>query len=110
MLTPAAALAGIFALQRLPIDAVPDITNTQVTVPTTASAMSPEEVEKLVTFPIETALAGIPGLQTTRSLSRSGFSQVIAHFDEGVDVYFARAQVSQRLLDVRESLPAGAQA
>lgn len=109
LLTLAAAAFGAYSLLRLPIDAVPDITNNQVQINTPAPALSPEEVEKRVTFPVETALAGIPGLESTRSISRNGFSQVTAIFDEGVDLYFARQQVSERLSEARESLPAGAE-
>ena len=71
----------MWSLTRLPIDAVPDITNNQVQINTVAPALSPVEIEKQVTFPVETALAGIPGLEYTRSLSRNGFSQVTAVFD-----------------------------
>jgi cobalt-zinc-cadmium resistance protein CzcA len=99
------AVLGAFSLARLPIDAVPDVTNVQVQVNTLAPALAPLEVEQQVTFPIETALAGIPGLESTRSLSRNGFSQVTAVFDDDVDVYFARVQVHERLGDARESLP-----
>src|SRR5678810_298213 len=97
MLAVAVAGVGVFSLQRLPIDAVPDITNNQVQINTLFAALSPVEVEKQVTFPIETALAGIPGLQSTRSLSRNGFSQITAVFDDGTDIYFARQQVKERL-------------
>ncbi|MGN6727665.1 MAG: efflux RND transporter permease subunit, partial [Tepidisphaeraceae bacterium] len=100
---------GVRSLRQLPIDAVPDITNNQVQINTVASALSPLEIEKQVTFTIETALAGIPGLQSTRSLSRNGFSQVTAIFDENVDIYFARQQVNERLGEAKESLPAGAE-
>src|SRR6185295_19702796 len=92
---------GFWSLTRLPIDAVPDITNKQVQVNTTAFALSPAEIEKQVTFRIETALAGIPGLDNTRSISRNGFSQVTAVFSEKSDIYFARQQVSERLLELR---------
>src|SRR4051812_17632620 len=109
MLAVTVAGLGVFSLQRLPIDAVPDITNNQVQINTLFPALSPIEVEKQITFPIETALAGIPGLQTTRSLSRNGFSQVQAVFDDDVDIYFARQQVNERLTEAREALPAGAE-
>src|SRR5687768_16586700 len=109
MLTVLVAGVGVWAVQRLPIDAVPDITNNQVQINTTFAALSPVEVEKQVTFPVETALAGIPGLQSTRSLSRNGFSQVTAVFDDDVDIYFARQQVNERLSEAKESLPAGAE-
>src|SRR5688572_33058597 len=80
MLTLGAAAVGAYSLARLPIDAVPDITNNQVTVNTSFPSLSPPEVEQQITFPIETSLAGIPGLQSTRSISRNGFSQVTAIF------------------------------
>jgi cobalt-zinc-cadmium resistance protein CzcA len=102
----AAVVLGAWSLTRLPIDAVPDITNKQVQVNTTALALSPAEVEKQVTFRIETALAGIPGLESTRSLSRNGFSQVTAVFTEKTDIYFARQQVGERLIELRAGLPA----
>ena len=102
-----AVVLGAWSLARLPIDAVPDITNKQVQINTTAPALSPAEVEKQVTFRIETALAGIPGLESTRSLSRNGFSQVTAVFTEKTDIYFARQQISERLIQVRASLPPG---
>ena len=108
LLTAAIAAFGIYSLQNLPIDAVPDITNVQVQINTTAPALSPTEVEKQVTFPVETALAGIPGLESTRSISRNGFSQVTAIFNDDVDIYFARQQVNERLGEAKESLPVGA--
>src|SRR5882757_2143533 len=100
-------LLGGVALTRLPIDAVPDITNKQVQINTTAPALSPAEIEKQITFPIETALAGAPGLENTRSLSRNGFSQITAVFSEATDIYFARQQVGERLTEVRARLPQG---
>jgi heavy metal efflux system protein len=103
----AVGVLGAWSLTRLPIDAVPDITNKQVQVNTTAPAMSPAEIEKQVTLRIETALAGIPGLESTRSLSRNGFSQVTAIFAERTDIYFARQQVSERLIELRAGLPPG---
>lgn len=99
------AVAGAFALSRLPIDAVPDVTNKQVQINTSAPSLSPVEMEKRVTYPIENAIAGIPGLHTTRSLSRNGFSQVTAVFDDGIDIYFARQQIAERLTNVRELMP-----
>ncbi len=105
-----AAIAGAFALARLPIDAVPDITNVQVQVNATAPALSPTDVERQVTFPVETALAGIPGLESTRSLTRHGFAQVTAVFDDDTDIYFARQQVAERLRAVERELPAGVSA
>ncbi len=99
---------GAWSLARLPVDAVPDITNKQVQINTTAPALSPVEIEKQVTFRIETAVAGIAGLQSTRSLSRNGFSQVIAIFSESTDIYFARQQINERLIDLRSNLSPGA--
>lgn len=107
LLTLAAASYGIYALDRLPIDAVPDITNNQVQINTVAPSLAPVDIEKQVTFPIETALAGISGLEYTRSLSRNGFSQVTAVFSESTDVYFARQQVGERLRDAEKTLPDG---
>ncbi|SEJ90262.1 cobalt-zinc-cadmium resistance protein CzcA [Sphingobium sp. AP50] len=107
LLTAIAAVIGAFSLSRLPIDAVPDITNNQVQINIRASALSPELVEKQVSFPIETALAGIPGLEYTRSLSRNGFAQVTAVFSDKTDIYFARQQVGERLAGVSENLPSG---
>ena len=107
LLTLAVAVFGLYSLKNLPIDAVPDITNNQVQINTSATAFSPMEVEKQVTFPVETALAGIPGLEYTRSISRNGFSQVTAVFRDDVDIYFARAQVNERIAEAKESLPEG---
>nr|WP_314528644.1 CusA/CzcA family heavy metal efflux RND transporter [uncultured Brevundimonas sp.] len=101
------AALGLFELTRLPIDAVPDITNRQVQINTVAPALAPEQMERQVTYPLETAMAGIPGLQSTRSLSRSGFSQVTVIFSDRTDLYFARQQVAERLAQARESLPDG---
>jgi len=98
---------GVYALTRVPIDAVPDITNKQVQINTTAPALSPVEIEKQVTFPIEAALAGTPGLESTRSLSRNGFSQITAVFSEATDIYLARQQIGERLTEVRARLPHG---
>jgi cobalt-zinc-cadmium resistance protein CzcA len=109
LLTVCAALIGVESLLRLPIDAVPDITNNQVQINTVYQAFSPPEVEKQITFPVETALSGIPGLSYTRSLSRNGFSQVTAVFDDAVEIYFARQQVTERLGEARASLPPGAE-
>ena len=107
VLSLCAVAFGAWSLTRLPIDAVPDITNKQVQVNTSALALSPAEIEKQVTFRIETALAGIPGLETTRSISRNGFSQITAVFTEKTDIYFARQQVGERLLELRPHLPPG---
>jgi len=103
------AVYGAIQLVKLPIDAVPDITNKQVQVNVAAPQYSPLDMERLVTFPVETALAGIPGLDYTRSISRNGFAQVTAVFDENVDIYFARQQVAERLAQAGETLPDGIQ-
>ncbi|WP_447901750.1 efflux RND transporter permease subunit [Stenotrophomonas sepilia] len=102
------AAVGLFQLGKLPIDAVPDITNRQVQINTVAPALTPEQIERQVTYPLETALAGIPGLTTTRSLSRNGFSQVTAIFTDATDIYFARQQVAERMREASEDLPDGA--
>ena len=101
---------GVWQLSKLPIDAVPDITTKQVQINTVDPRLSPVEIEKLVTYPVEIALAGIPGLETTRSISRNGFSQVTAIFSESTDLYFARQQVGERLRQATENLPALAMA
>ncbi len=107
LLTVIAALTGIFALQRLPIDAVPDITNNQVQVNVLAPSLSPDQIERQVSFTIETSLAGIPGLEFTRSLNRNGFAQITAVFSDSTDIYFARAQVAERMKMAEGRLPAG---
>ncbi|MDD2991099.1 MAG: CusA/CzcA family heavy metal efflux RND transporter [Zoogloea sp.] len=101
------AALGIFNYQRLPIDAVPDITNVQVQINTAAPGYSPLEVEQRVTYPVETVMAGLPQLEQTRSLSRYGLSQVTVIFKDGTDIYFARQLVNQRIQEAREKLPAG---
>ena len=98
---------GLFELTRLPIDAVPDITNRQVQITTVAPSLAPEQIERQVTYPLETALAGIPGLTSTRSLSRNGFSQITAVFTDQTDIYFARQQVAERMREAQENLPDG---
>ncbi len=103
------AIYGLYSFTRLPIDAVPDITNNQVQINTENAGLSPLQVEKQVTYVVENALAGIPGLQMTRSLSRNGFSQVTAIFDDDVNIYFARQQINERLSEVKENLPEGAE-
>jgi len=108
LITAAIACYGFYSLKQLSIDAVPDITNNQVQINTVVAGLSPNEVEKQVTFPVETALAGIPGLESTRSLSRNGFSQVTAIFHDHVNVYFARQQINERLAEAKELLPDGA--
>jgi cobalt-zinc-cadmium resistance protein CzcA len=98
---------GVWSYSRLPIDAVPDITNVQVQINTSAPGYSPLEAEQRITFPVETALAGLPRLQYTRSLSRYGLSQVTVVFEDGTDIYFARQQVAERLQEARSQLPGG---
>ena len=99
--------AGLRNYQKLPIDAVPDITNVQVQINTEAPGFSPLESEQRITYPVETALAGIPKLSYTRSLSRYGLSQVTVVFEEGTDLYFARNLINERLGAIKSVLPAG---
>ncbi|WP_024973241.1 CusA/CzcA family heavy metal efflux RND transporter [Ralstonia pickettii] len=101
------AALGAFNYTKLPIDAVPDITNVQVQINTSAHGYSPLETEQRVTYPIETVMAGLPGLEQTRSLSRYGLSQVTVIFKDGTDIYFARQLVNQRIQEAKERLPAG---
>ncbi|MCL8384567.1 efflux RND transporter permease subunit [Xanthobacter aminoxidans] len=98
---------GAWNFTRLPIDAVPDITNVQVQINTQAPGFSPLEVEQRITFPIETAMGGLPGLQYTRSLSRYGLSQVTVVFRDGTDIYFARQLVNERIQQAKDQLPQG---
>jgi len=106
-LTVALIGVGVWSFTKLPIDATPDITNVQVQINTQAPGYSPLEAEQRVTFPIETALAGLPKLDYTRSLSRYGLSQVTVVFKDGTDLYFARQQVAERLQQVKSQIPAG---
>ena len=101
------AAIGVFSYQKLPIDAVPDITNVQVQINTQAPGYSPLEVEQRVTYPIETVMAGLPNLEQTRSLSRYGLSQVTVIFKDGTDIYFARQLVNECIQEARDKLPAG---
>ena len=101
------AAIGVFNYQKLPIDAVPDITNVQVQINTQAAGYSPLETEQRVTYPIETVMAGLPNLEQTRSLSRYGLSQVTVIFKDGTDIYFARQLVNQRIQEARDKLPPG---
>src|SRR6266699_2649071 len=105
--TLAAAVSGAWSLTKLPIDAVPDVTNVQVQINAIASALTPIEIEKQVTLPVETALAGTPGLESTRSFSRNGFAQITAVFTDRTDIYFARQQVAERLNEAKTTLPPG---
>ena len=98
---------GIHSYQKLPIDAVPDITNVQVQINTAAPGYSPLETEQRVTFPIETVMSGLPNLEQTRSLSRYGLSQITVIFKDGTDIFFARQMVNERIQQARERLPAG---
>jgi len=98
---------GVYSYQRLPIDAVPDITNVQVQINTSAQGYSPLEVEQRITFPIETVMNGLPRLEQTRSLSKYGLSQVTVVFKDGTDIYFARQLVNERLQQAKAGLPAG---
>ena len=101
------AVFGAYNYQRLPIDAVPDITNVQVQVNTEAAGYSPLEVEQRITYLVETAMAGLPRLIETRSISRYGLSQVTVIFEDGTDIYFSRQLVNERILEARDRLPAG---
>ena len=101
------AALGAFNFTRLPIDAVPDITNVQVQINTRAPGYSPLETEQRITFPVETAMGGLPKLEYTRSLSRYGLSQVTVVFRDGTDIYFARQLVNERIQQVKDQLPAG---
>src|SRR5262245_48708525 len=103
----ALAAFGAWSFTRLPIDAVPDITNVQVQINTSAPGYSPLEVEQRITFPIETAMGGLPRLEYTRSLSRYGLSQVTVVFLDGTDIYFARQLVNERIQQVKDQLPPG---
>ncbi|PZU43606.1 MAG: CusA/CzcA family heavy metal efflux RND transporter, partial [Sphingomonas sp.] len=107
LLVLALSALGIWNYNRLPIDAVPDITNVQVQINTEAPGYSPMEAEQRVTFPIETALAGLARLDYTRSISRYGLSQVTVVFEDGTDIYFARQQVAERLQQASSQIPVG---
>src|SRR6266516_2772276 len=103
----AAAASGFWSLTKLPIDAVPDVTNVQVQINAVAPAMTPVEIEKQVTVALETVLAGTPGLESTRSFSRNGFAQITAVFTDRTNIYFARQQVSERINEAKANLPPG---
>src|SRR5215218_6137099 len=105
--TLAVAAFGLYNYTRLPIDAVPDITNVQVQINTEAPGYSPFEAEQRVTYLVETAMAGLPRLSYTRSVSRYGLSQVTVVFEDGTDIYFARQRVTERLQEARANLPEG---
>jgi len=108
IITLALGTYGAYSFTNLPIDAVPDITNNQVQINITLPGYSPEQMEKQVTYVVETALSGIPGLEMTRSLSRNAFAQVTAIFEDNVNIYFARQQINERLSEIKENLPEGA--
>jgi len=101
------AALGVFNYLKLPIDAVPDITNVQVQINTVAPGYSPLEAEQRITYPVETAMSGLPGLEETRSISRYGLSQVTVVFKEHTDIYFARQLVNERISQAKEKLPSG---
>ncbi|HJZ10547.1 MAG TPA: CusA/CzcA family heavy metal efflux RND transporter, partial [Acidobacteriota bacterium] len=105
IITLVIAAFGIYSFRKLPIDAVPDITNIQVQINTEAAGYSPLEVEQRITFPVETAMAGIPRLDYTRSISRYGLSQVTVVFEDGTDIYFARQLIAERLQEIKGKLP-----
>ena len=105
--TLAIAALGVWNFNRLPIDAVPDITNVQVQINTEAPGYSPLEAEQRITFPIETAMGGLPRLEYTRSVSRYGLSQVTVIFKDGTDIYWARQLINERLQEVKSKLPPG---
>src|SRR3990170_8446807 len=98
---------GIYSMMRLPIDAVPDVTTNQVQINTEAPGLGPPEVERLITFPIETAMMGIKDVEEVRSLSKSAFSQVTVVFKDRADIYWARQQVMERLQTAKERIPEG---
>ncbi|CAL60735.1 Cobalt-zinc-cadmium resistance protein CzcA (Cation efflux system protein CzcA) [Herminiimonas arsenicoxydans] len=107
LMTIGMAALGIYNYQKLPIDAVPDITNVQVQINSSAPGYSPLEAEQRITFPVETVMAGLPFLEQTRSISRYGLSQVTVIFKEGTDIYFARQMVNERIQEAKEKLPPG---
>ena len=98
---------GVYSMLRLPIDAVPDVTPNQVLILTQAPGLGPVEVERFITFPVETSMSGLPGITQIRSTSRFGLSSVYVYFEEGMDIYFARRLVMERLPEAREAIPEG---
>jgi len=107
VLTVLMAAGGVYSMLRLPIDAVPDVTPNQVLVLTQAPGLAPEEVERFISFPVETAMSGLPGISEIRSVSRFGLSVVYIYFDEDMDLYFVRRLVMERLPEAREAVPEG---
>ena len=110
LLTLGMAIAGVVSFQTLPIDAVPDITNNQVQINTTVAGLAPEEIERTISFPVESSMRGLAGVLQVRSITRFGLSQVTVVFKDGVDIYRARQMVSERLQGVLPELPGGAEA
>lgn len=107
MATLALIAVGVWSAIKIPLDAVPDITNNQVQIITTAPSLASQEVERLITFPIELTMATIPGIEEVRSFSRFGLSVVTIVFEEGIDIYWARQQVNERLTDAKNEIPKG---
>src|SRR4051812_1687432 len=97
--------AGVYSLQHLPIDAVPDVTNVQVQVLTAAPSLAPLEIERQITFPVEVAMSGLPDIEEIRSVSKFGLSAVTVVFHDSVGIYFARQLVQERLVQAREQIP-----
>src|SRR5215216_963545 len=97
---------GVYCFQRLPIDAVPDVTNVQVIILTPAPSLAPLEIERQITFPVEVAMSGLPNVEEIRSVSKVGLSFVTVVFDDSVNIYFARQLVGERLAQAREQIPA----
>lgn len=110
LLTLVMAIAGVYAFQGLPIDAVPDITNNQVQINTVIEGLAPEEIERTITYPVESSMRGLAGVEQVRSITRFGLSQVTVVFKDGIDIYRARQVVSERLQGVLPDLPKGAEA
>ncbi len=98
---------GVYGATKLPVDAVPDVTNVQVQIMTTAPALGPLEVEQSVTIPVETSMSGLPRIEEIRSVSQFGLSVVTVVFEEGTDIYWARQQINERLVEAREKIPSG---
>jgi len=105
MLSLLLVVLGAWSFQNLPIDAVPDITNVQVQINTRVRALAPAEIERLVTFPVETAMSGLPGVEEIRSITNYGLSQVTVIFKDGTDIYFARQLILERLQEAKDQLP-----
>ncbi len=102
-----AVAVGFNSLTKLPIDAVPDVTNVQVQILANSPGLGPEEVERFITFPVETAMSGLPKIEAIRSVSKFGLSLVTVVFEEGTDIYWARQLVAERLSEARDRIPKG---